>query len=121
LHELVPKKDGSARISPLWILEWDATMDGRPPVLHEPALEKDGGARTSPLRFSPLWILEWGATVNGGAARDGARRSRGATREGRGLGGRGARGSSRGVVCAPGDFLNIFLTLFNQYFNNNRA
>jgi len=65
-------------------------VDGRPPVLHELAPEKDGGAQISPLRIS-----EWGATVNGGVARDGAWQSRGAR-----LGGRGTRGSGRGTACA---------------------
>jgi hypothetical protein len=73
------EEDGGPRISPLRVSEWGATVDGRPPVLHELALEKDGSAWTSPLRISPLRVSEWGATVNGGMARDGARRSQGTT------------------------------------------
>jgi hypothetical protein len=85
---VAPEKDGGARISPLRISEWGATVDGRPLVLPELVPEKDGGARISPLR-----ITKWGATMNGDVARDGTRRSRARH-------GRGARGPGRGTACA---------------------
>jgi hypothetical protein len=60
------KRISPFRVSLLRLSEWGTTVDGRPPVLHELASEKDEGAR----------ISEWGVTVNAGAARDGAQHSR---------------------------------------------